>query len=859
MKENKTAVPRLAAKIFQHLVPPQELIYMNDYFEDIYESLYKSRGRHSARFFFWGEILKSLPGFVWNTLYWRVSMFKNYITIALRNIRKHKVYSAINIVGLSLGLAVCLLIFLWVQDELGYDRFHSKKDRIVQVYSQIHLSNDQSQIWMGSYYPLARVLKEEIPEVASASRYEEAQNLLIKYGDKRFTNDTIGLADSSFFDIFSFPFLSGKAETALADKFSAVVTETMARKYFGNDNPMGKTLTINGELDMQVTGVIADVPSQSSLQFDCIVPFVLSFGPSYSEPEHWGGNPLQTYALLTENPDLASISQKITAVVQSHKPRETSEETFHLHPLKRMHLLSPEGGGLIGGIVTFSIIALFVLVIACINFMNLSTAQASTRTREVGLRKVVGARKSDLVRQFIGESFTITLITLVFAVLLLRLFLPAFNQLLGKQLSLALLLKPAVLAGFLAITLFTGFFSGSYPAFFLSAFPPVSILRKLPPTGFKSLTFRKILVVVQFSLSIFLIITMAMTFKQLRFLLHNDLGFDRENLIAIRTTASLKNQFDSFKGELLSHPGIFSVTKSLQGPWNIGSTVGALAWDGKPTEESVSMNWDRVDFDYFETLGLSVIEGRSFSKDFPSDLNHAYIVNEEAVKLMGMENPVGKRLSVFRNEGTIIGVVKNFHFQPMYQEIKPFVFILNPDSSSYALIRIAPGNPTAGLAHIQSVYEQFEKNMPFAPLFFNKILVDHIYTSELQMIKISGFFTILAIFISCLGLFGLAAFLAERRTKEIGVRKVLGASETGLVFMLSREFTKWVIVANVFSWPAAYLVIRKLHESYAYKVAIGLDVFIFSGLAALFIALAAVSFHTVHAARKNPVHSLRYE
>jgi len=859
MKGKKTEVPRLARKILRHLVPPQELIFLNDNFEVIYESLSKSRGKRIAGIFIWREILKSLPGLIWNTLYWRVSMFKNYITIALRNIRKHKVYSTINIVGLSLGLAVCMLIFLWVQDELGYDRFHSKKDRIVQVYSQIHLSNDQNQIWMGSYYPLARVLKEEIPEVTSATRYEEAQNLLIKYGDRGFTNDTVGLADAAFFDIFSFSFLSGQPETAFADKFSAVVTDTMARKYFGNEDPMGKTLTIAGELNMQVTGVIADVPSQSSLQFDCIVPFVLSFAPSYSEPEHWGGNPLQTYALLTEDPDLVSISQKITAVVRSHNPRETSEETFHLHPLKRMHLHSPEGGGLINGIVVFSIIAFFILIIACINFMNLSTAQASTRTREVGLRKVVGARKSDLIRQFIGESFTITLITLVFAVLLLRLFLPAFNQLLGKQLSSALLLKPSVLAGFLAITLFTGFFAGSYPAFFLSSFQPVSILRKLSPTGFKSLAFRKILVVFQFSLSILLIITMVMTFKQLRFLQHNDLGFDRENLIAIRTTASLKNQFDSFKGELLSHSGISSVTKSLQGPWNIGSTVGALAWDGKPTEESVSMNWDCVDFDYFETLGLSVIDGRSFSKDFPSDLNHAYVVNEEAVKLMGMENPVGKRLSVFRNEGTIIGVVKNFHFQSMYHEIKPFVFILEPNSSSYALVRIAPDNPTGTLFHIQSVYEQFEKDLPFAPLFFNKILMDRIYTSELQLIKISGFFTLLAIFISCLGLFGLAAFLAERRTKEIGVRKVLGASETSLVCMLSRDFTKWVILANIFSWPVAYLVVRKLHEAYAYKVAMGLDVFIFSGFAALVIALAAVSFHTVHAARKNPAHSLRYE
>jgi putative ABC transport system permease protein len=786
-------------------------------------------------------------------------MLKNYITIALRNIRKHKVYSAINIIGLSLGMAVCLLIFLWVQDEIRFDRFHAQKERIVQVYSRIHYGNDQSQIWMGSYYPLAKILEKEIPEVAFAARFQTARNLLISHGNKRFTNDTVGLADPSFFSIFSFPFLYGEPETAFADNFSAVITETMARKYFANDNPMGKTLTVNGELDIQVTGVMADVPSQSSLQFDCIVPFVLSFAPDFSEPEHWGGNPLETYALLTENPDLSRIAKKITSVVQTHNPRETSEEIFHLFPLTKKHLFSPEGGGLIGSIYSFSFIALFVLVIACINFMNLSTAQAGTRMREVGLRKVVGARRSDLIRQFIGESLSITLITFVFAVFFLRLILPSFNQLLGKQLSLSLLFKPEVAAGFLAVALFTGFFAGSYPAFFLSAFQPGSILRKQSPAGFKSLNFRKILVVVQFSLSIFLIIIMAVTFKQLQFLQHKDLGFDRESLVSFTSTSNLSNHFDSFKGELMTDTGIRSVSKSLQGPWNIASTVTALEWDEKPPEESVSMNWDYVDYDYFETLGLKITEGRAFSKDHPTDLSDAYLINEEAAKLMGMENPLGQRLSVFRNEGKIIGIVKNFHFQPMHHKIKPFVFILNPDASSYVLARIAPDNPSESLAHIKSVYEKFEKEVPFTAFFFNEILDSFIYASELQMIKISGFFTLLAIFISCLGLFGLAAFMAERQTKEIGIRKVLGASESGLVLMLSRNFTKWVLVANVFAWPAAYVVARKMLGAYAYKTSWGWEVFFLSGLAALSIALAAVSYHVFRAARKNPASSLRYE
>ncbi|MGD2295574.1 MAG: FtsX-like permease family protein [Candidatus Aminicenantes bacterium] len=589
------------------------------------------------------------------------------------------------------------------------------------------------------------------------------------------------------------------------------------------------------------------------------MPFVQNFAPSYKEPEHWGGNPLDTYVLLPDNPDFEGISKKITSAVQKHNPRETSEEFFHLHPLTRKHLYSPEGNSLIRSITIFSIIAFFVLVIACINFMNLSTAQAATRVREVGLRKVVGARKSDLVRQFIGESFAITLITLCIAVALLRILLSSFNQLLGKQLSFGLLLKPSILIGFVVIALFTGFFSGSFPSFYLSAFQPANILRGLSQSGLKSLTFRKILVVVQFSLSIFMIFCMAVFFKQLRFLQHTDLGFDRENLVAFSATSSLRSHFESFKSELLENPDVFAVTKSLQGPWHIGSTVSAVDWDGKSPEESVSMNWDYVDFDYFETLGINVSQGRSFSKDFPTDLEEAYIINEEAVKLMGFESPVGKRLSVFRNEGKIIGIVKNFHFQPMYQKIKPIVFILKPDVSSYTLVRIKPGSTAATLKHIESTYEEFEKDVPFNPVFFNDVLRRHIYSSEFQTSKISGYFTLLAIVISCLGLFGLAAFMAERRTKEIGIRKVMGASVSGVVFMLSKDFTKLVLLANVFAWPTAYFVMRKMLDRYAYSVGIGLEDFILSSLTALLIAMSAVSYHAVRAAKENPAESLRYE
>lgn len=448
MRKDQAKIPGLAFWLLKHVLPREDYVYLNGNFEDIYENMLQAEGRLKAGIWIWGEIVKSLPGFMSAALYWRMTMFKNYFIMTLRNIRRHKVHSIINIAGLSFGMAVCLLVFLWVQDEFGYDRFHSNKDEIAQVYSELKYSSGDSRINMGSYYPLAKVLKNECPEVIDAVRYESATGLLLSRGEKRFMNDVVGLADPSFFDVFSFLFIKGDSNTALAENFSVILTEKMAKKYFGSEDPLGKTLTVNNELDVQVTGVMQDVPTQSSLQFDCIVPYVLAFAPSLKEPEHWGGNPLGTYVLLHKDANHPEVEQKITAIVKKHMKPDTVEVAFHLHPLTKKHLYSPEGGSLIQSIAIFSAVALFVLLIACINFMNLSTAKAATRAKEVGVRKVVGARKTDLIRQFIGESLMLSLITLVIAVILLAAFLPAFNELLGKQLSLRLLLKPVVAFGF---------------------------------------------------------------------------------------------------------------------------------------------------------------------------------------------------------------------------------------------------------------------------------------------------------------------------------------------------------------------------------------------------------------------------
>ncbi len=858
MRGDKKELPRLAFWLLRRVLPRQDFIYLNGNFEDIYGNLMQTEGRFKAGIWIWREILRSLPGFLSAALYWRMAMFRNYFIMALRNIRKHTLHSVINIAGLSLGMAVCLLIFLWVQNEFAYDRFHVNRDDIAQVYSEQQYSSGSSQINMNSYFPLAKVLKSECPEVVDAVRYEFTSGLLLKRGDKQFMNDIVGLADPTFFDIFSFPFIKGNPEMALKENYSVVLTEKMAKKYFGNEDPIGKMLNLNNELDIQVTGIIENPPPQSSLQFDCIAPYLLRFAPDFKEPEHWGGNPLETYVLLNKNIDYGEVEKKITSIVEKHAQWETVKVTFHLHPLLKKHMYSPQGGGLIQSLAIFSAVALFVLFIACINFMNLSTAKAATRAKEVGVRKVVGARKSDLVRQFIGESLMLSLITLAIAIALLAVFLPVFNELLGKQLSLRLLFKPVVALGFLGIALFTGALAGIYPALHLSTFQPGRILRGLIRTGFKS-SLRKILVVVQFSLSIIMIISTVVVFRQMRYVMSTDLGFDRENLVVLRMSQSTQRQFEPFRNELLNHPQVVSIARSLQGPWNVGSTVSAVDWVGKVPDESVSMHWDYVGYDYFETFNMEIIEGRAFSKEYPTDQKEAYIVNEEAIKLMDMDSPVGKRLSVFRNEGKIIGVVKNFNFQPLYHPIRPFVFMLRPESGSLAFVRIRPENISGSLKHIQKAFKKFEPDSLRDPMFFNDVLTRYIYTSEQQTEKISGYFTILAVLISCLGLFGLAAFIAERRTKEIGIRKVVGASMKDVVFMLSKDFTKWVLLSNVIAWPVAYFVAQKFLQKYAFRTSIGPEIYVLSGLAAFGIALVTVSYQALKAARANPSDSLRYE
>jgi putative ABC transport system permease protein len=782
-------------------------------------------------------------------------MFKSHLKISWRVLRKNWTSSLLNIAGLAVGLAVAILIFFWVQDELAFDRFHANAGNLHRVYTDIAYSDGRTNVHALSYFPLARALKDDCPEVLEAVRIMEAQGVVISREDKAFSDDTIVLADPSFFSVFSFPLVKGDPETVLANPIGAVLTETSARKYFGDEDPVGKTLTVDGQIDVLVTGVARDVPDNSSIRFDMAVPFHFAWGgPQRDEPQHWGGNPLNTYVLLRPGSSLPGLEAKVTAAVTSRmNVPEGMTVRMGLQPITRVHLHALDGGGPILVVAVFAAVALLVLAVACFNFVNLTTARATTRTSEVGLRKVVGAGKADLVRQFFGESILVALLSFLLALALVATALPAFNALAGKRLTFQSVSNLAAVAGLAGIVLVTGVLAGLYPALFLSSLRPARLFKTAGRHRPKGTLSRKILVVAQSGISVFLILGTLTVHRQLGLLNTMDLGYDKANLLLVDLPEAARPRYEALKQELLRIPGVSGVARSAQTTDNISSTVSALDWDGKDPAEKVSMNWDYVDYDYFETLGMTIVDGRSFSPDFPSDLGKAYVVNEEAVRLMGLESPVGSRLSMFRNEGTIIGVVKNFNFRPLRHKIEPIVLGMDPDwlpNMGSVFVRIAPGRIAESLRSVEATFGKLFPGTPYMSRFFDEMTARH-YESERRMERIIGVFT--------LGLFGLASFSAERRTKEIGIRKVLGASAGKLASLLAGQFGNWVLLANVIAWPAAALVLTGWLRNYAYRVEMEPWLFVAAGALSLAVALLAVGFKALRVAAANPVDALRYE
>lgn len=792
-------------------------------------------------------------------------MIKHHFLMISRNIQKNKLFFFINIIGLSIGLACCILIFSWVQHELSYDTFHENADQIYRVITEVHTKNRIAPM-VYSPNPVGPALKESYPEVVNCTKYQSFTGWWISYGEKRFGNDRLSVADPSFFEIFDFPFLKGNPKTALNDRNAVVITERMAKKYFGNEDPMGKLLQI-ALFKHKVTGVIKDIPRNSHIQFGALFPVINMEDLWYEDMESWGRSRFINYIQLQKGSTGKELHEKISGIVKKNIPE--SNITIHLQPLKKVHLYSDFyqddtniSRGNINNIYIFSLIAFCMLGIACINLVNLSTVFAGRRTKEIGIKKVVGALRGQLMKQFFLESVVILLIALVIAMILALLFLPVFNNLVGSKISIFESGAARFFTGILAIVFLPAILSALYPAIFLSSQPATVLGGRISTNSLRGLTFQKVLVVIQFIFAITLIIGTTAIERQISFMKNKDLGYKKENLICIDGLALTYSQFEVLRNELIQHPNIINVCKALPPTFMLpGNTE--YEWDGKDPTDSVMFHPVFVDYYYADTYGMEMADGRFFSKQFPGDTSN-FVVNETAVKYMGLKNPVGKRL-VYRGSrrerqdrrGTIIGVIKDYHHTSLHFPIPPL--ILTMDEWYIVTVRIKPTDLADTYKHLVRVVKQRQSTPGAINYQFVDRALNSSYISDQKVNTIIQYFTILAIFISSLGLLGLISFMAEQRTKEIGIRKVFGSSIVNIITLLLKDFIKWVIVALIIACPLAWYFISRWLQDFSYRISIQWWMFLFAGGTTLIIVLFTVSYQTIKAARTNPINSLRYE
>jgi ABC-type antimicrobial peptide transport system permease subunit len=779
-------------------------------------------------------------------------MLKNYLTIAVRNINRYRTYSFINIISLAIGMACTIFILLWVFDELDYDRFNEKADRIYRVVYEDHSTAQVSHNWRTSP-PLGPAVKTDYPEILNMARFHVYSSVQVKY-ETNYFNEKGAFADPSIFDIFTFTFLKGNPQYVFENPYSVVITEEMAQKYFGDQDPINKTLTIRNEFNLNVTGVVKSMPHNSHVQFDFLAQFeTLKEFIGDVNMRNWKYFGFQTFVLVPENIDIQELNRKISGLLK--KKISDSKMELYLQPLTRIHLYDLEGGGAVTYVYIFSLIAIFVLIIACINFMNLSTARAALRAKEIGLRKVVGANRGHLIRQFLGESFFLSLIAHVFAIIMVVSLLPKFNMFTRKQLIMDFS-DSRILFGLIGIIVFTGLLAGSYAALVLSSFQPAKILKREIKAG--SSLFRKILVVFQFSIAIILIISTTVISAQLDYVNIKPLGFDKNNLVCIRMDEKLTANYESIKTELLRHSDIENVTTTsvLVGTGTILSTL-KFDWEGNVNKNKININVVAVDYGFIDTFKMKMALGRNFSKKHATDPDN-FIVNEEAIRQMGLDDPVGKRITIFGNQGSIIGVVKDFNLDSLHTEIQPMILMFIDDWNFHLIVRLADGKISSALNHIKESLQKFNPGNSFAYTFMEENLEKQ-YQDEDKLRELIELFAIIAIFVSCIGLFGLASFIIGRRTKEIGIRKVLGATVSEIVVVLSKDFMMLVLISNIIAWPVAYFTMENWLKNFAYRTNIGLGVLVFSALMAFLIALLTLSYQSIKAAYTNPASALKYE
>ncbi|MEK6477807.1 ABC transporter permease [Catalinimonas sp. 4WD22] len=783
-------------------------------------------------------------------------MFKNYLTIALRNFWKHKAFTMINLLGLSIGMACSILIFLWINDELQFNQFHTHSEQIFKVMQSRINEEGEINTWNNTPYVLGETLTEEYPSILQSVKITDEELLPLSVDDISVKERSV-FATPNFFEVFTFPLVQGDSTSVLSETFSIAISESLSHKLFGEENAVGKTIHLKaGELvPFTVTGVFEDFPRHSTLQFDFVLPMqaVLPFWNNY---ENWGNSYLTTYILLNDQADPSEVEKQIADVV---KEKGGLEHQLSLISLADTYLYSKfENGKAVGGridnIRLFFVVAIMVLLTACINFVNLTTARATQRAREVGVRKVVGASKISLIRQFLSESVLLAIIALLLALVMVFVILPIFNELTNKAIQPDYL-NFTFIVSLLGIGLLTGLLSGIYPAFFLSSFHTIMVLKGRFTQQSGSSALRRSLVVFQFAISTLFMAGTLAVFFQMEYVRHKNLGLDQENIIYAEMDMALQQNFEAYQNEVLQEPSIRYFSRANSSFRDFGTT-GDLDWKEKPTDHSLWVAQLVVDFDFIEAMDIRIKEGRSFSRNFTSD-TIAYILNEEAVKILGFEYPLGEEFSMWREPGRIVGIAENFHFNSLHEDIKPLIIQLAPKRTHITYVKAQAGKTEEALAALKRIHQKYS-GYPLDYHFLDDTL-EAMYESEKLIGKLSRIFAAMAIFISCLGLLGLAIFTSEQRTKEIGIRKVLGASVSSILVLLSKDYVRLIGIACLIALPIANYFITDWLQSFAYRVDTSWWWFVLPALLILLIAFLSISGQTFKAARQNPVDSLRYE
>lgn len=801
-------------------------------------------------------------------------MLKNYLKIACRNLLSQKVYSLINISGLAIGIACFMLIYLFVTNELGYDKFNTKYDRIYRIIEKIN-NDGQGEESTSSPIPVAAALMNDYPQyIESITRFFNYQQptITLQVDDKKFNEDKAFFADSSLFKVFDYKLSSGNPDNALAAPNSIVMSREMAKKYFGDKDPMGKTLKLQGAVDVKVTGIFAELPAQSHIHFDCLISFstVNSLnGPNFGRSFVW--NPAWTYILLKKGVSPEQLEREFPNFGQKYYPALIKDQVHnYLQPLKDIHLNSHldyeiETNSDISIVYIFSIVGILILIIACINFMNLATARSTKRAREVGMRKVLGAGKNQLIKQFLGESLIISFISVLTAIFLINLLLPLFNGLADKDLSFNIISNPGLLLSLLLVGFVVGIAAGIYPAFYLSSTLPITTIKtNVQPRGGAALL-RKVLVVTQFAISLALIIGTIIINKQLTFLQNANTGFNKDQVLVVPLKPQMLRNYEALKNQFLTNSNVINVT-AMNEVIGENHNTHEVNYEGMQAGKWIYLPGLMVDDRFLPTFDLKLVAGRNFSKEFPGDDSLSILINESMVKHLGWETPekaIGKRFNLFNGQERVIGVIKDFNFVSLKEPIGPFfIALIRPQLAFFfkknMAIKIKASNIKNTISFLNEKWSEIVPSFPFEFSLLNDRL-NNMYKSQDRLGKLVGYFSILAIFIACLGMFALASYSVERKFKEIGIRKVMGATSPEIIALLMKEFLILVLIANVISWPASYLIMNNWLKDFAFRIEFPFWALVFSGIITMLVSILTVGFQAYKAATLNPVKSLRYE